>query len=268
MRGAALARRHGWPVLVAVLVLFGFGLLLVMLVTSLDQRAQLNQVEARSSAQDVTIRSLASGLATTEQQLLAHHISPSAAPPQVIISAEPGVVGPAGAAGANGAAGSPGAQGSPGSPGVAGSPGAAGSPGPSGPAGPKGDAGATGPQGPQGDQGPAGPQGAQGVPGPPCPDGYGQQPETINGHQALVCEQVTPSASASASPSPSVSGSAAPTAGPAGGVTPTPAAPSPSPPSFLRPTAPTHAPGPSPSGPHSGLLLLGPSYLPASRRQA
>lgn len=265
MRGAPLVRRHGWSAVVAVLVLLGFALLLVMLRTTLDQRAQLNQVEARSSAQSVTIGSLASGLATTEQQLEAHHISPSAAPPQVIISAEPGVAGPPGVqgvAGSPGAAGSPGVQGSPG---PAGSPGVDGSPGPSGPA---------GPQGPQGEPGPAGAQGPQGQPGPACPSGYALQPETINGHQAVVCElpaSPSPSASPSASASPTSSPPA--TAGPIPSATdsPTPTAAGPTaslPLAFLQPLDPaTPRPG-QPGGPHSGLLLLAPSYLPLSRRTA
>lgn len=274
MRGAPLVRRHGWSAVVAVLVLLGFALLLVMLMTTLDQRAQLNQVEARASAQSVTIDSLASGLATTEQQLEAHHISPSAAPPQVIISAEPGAVGPPGAQGVAGSPGVAGAPGAAGSPGPAGSPGADGSPGPSGPTGPQGEPGAVGPQGPQGEPGPAGAQGPQGQPGPACPSGYALQPETINGHQAVVCELPAPP-SPSASPSASASSSPPPTAGPLPSPTDSttpPAPPQPSPTvtmsAFLQPLASTRPGAPSPSGPRSGLLLLAPSYLPLSRRTA
>ena len=81
-----LVRRHGWSAAVAVMVLLGFALLLVMLVTTLDQRTQINQVEARSSAQGRTIGDLAVGLTTTRRQLQAHGISPSAPPPASIIA--------------------------------------------------------------------------------------------------------------------------------------------------------------------------------------
>ena len=260
MRGAALIRRHGWPVVVAVLVLLGFALLLVMLFTALDQRAQLNQVKAQSSADRDTINSLASGLTTTEQQLKAHGITPSAAPPAVIISAAPG------APGAAGAQGVPGAPGAVGSPGAQGSPGPVGSTGPSGPAGPQGEQGVQGVAGPQGDQGLVGPQGdpgPAGPPGPSCPDGYSLTPETINGRQALVCEQpasaspspappASPTDTASASPAPTDTGTAPPTLSPA----PTaPAAP-------ILPLA--VAPGRRPFTPRFALLPL--QLVPLPRR--
>jgi len=95
MRGVRLARRHGWPALVAVLVLLGFALLLAMLFTTLDQRTRLNEVSAQSSAQSRTIGGLAAGLTTTRRQLEAHGISPSAPPPASII-AQAGPAGPQG----------------------------------------------------------------------------------------------------------------------------------------------------------------------------
>lgn len=75
-----------------------------------------------------------------------------------------------------------------------------GSSGPPGPAGPSG-VGQTGPQGPQGVQGSPGPSGAAGSPGPACPSGYQPTQETINGRQALVCEQATTPSSPSSLPS-------------------------------------------------------------------
>lgn len=140
-------------------------------------------------------------------------------------------------------------------------------PAPSGPPGPQGDPG-VGQTGPPGPQGPAGPQGD---PGPACPSGYNLTPETINGHQALVCEQPA------ASPSPSSSDSGTPTAGPTPSSSPTapPSTPasSPAPPPILAPlttgaavapVTPAHMPHP----PTSGLLplVLGNLWLP--RRNA
>jgi hypothetical protein len=95
---------------------------------------------------------------------------------------------------------------------LAANPPAAGPSGPPGQAGPSGAPGASGADGKDGKdgavgtQGPAGkdgPNGAAGPAGPACPSGYTQTPETINGHQAVVCEQA-------ASPSPSPSGPASP----------------------------------------------------------
>lgn len=82
-------------------------------------------------------------------------------------------------------------------------------PAPSGPPGPPGPTGVgeTGPQGPQGEPGSAGPSGPAGSPGPACPSGYEPAQETINGHDAIVCEQ-TPSPSPS-SPTPSGTATAA-----------------------------------------------------------
>jgi hypothetical protein len=71
-----------------------------------------------------------------------------------------------------------------------------------GPSGPAGNPGQDGSQGPVGPVGPPGQSGAPGSPGPNCPSGYSLQPEVINGHNALVCEQA-PSPSTSSSPSAS-----------------------------------------------------------------
>lgn len=276
MRDTPLVRRHGWSAVVAVLVLAGFALLLVMLMTTLDQRTQLNQVEARASAQSRTIDSLASGLATTEQQLEAHHISPSAAPPQVIISAEPGIAGPAGVPGANG---SPGVAGAQGSPGPVGSAGPAGSPGPVGPTGPQGEPGADGQPGASGPQGPTGQDGAPGSP----PAGWafeagGVTYDCVPDDGTPAPHYTCPPRSPSASPSASASSSPPPTAGPIPSradrpTPPTAATPGPTAAvrstAFLQPLAPArYRPTTPPAAPHSGLLLLAPSYLPLSRRTA
>lgn len=252
-----------WPLVGGVVVVvLAVTVAMVLRVQHQQIDAQRRQLDEQGNA----ITGLSSGLATTEKQLTEHGISPSAAPPQVIISGVPGAAGPQGDRGAQGLAGSPGA---PGSPGPAGSVGPSG---PAGPVGPQGDPGVQGASGPQGATGAQGPQGDPGSPGPACPDGYTLQPETINGHQAVVCELP---ASPSASPSASDSSTPPPTAGPLPSPTDsvTPPAPTPSPSAstsaFLQPLAHATSPAPAtPHGPRSGLLLLAPSYLPLSRRTA
>jgi hypothetical protein len=116
---------------------------------------------------------------------------------------------------------------------------------------------------------PSGPAGAQGQPGRDgrdgqnCPDGYSLQPESINGHDALVCERPA-SASPSQSPTPSgtasptASPSATPTGSPSGGATsPTQAASAP----LLGPTLPAAAPARPRPFPHSALWPLQPLPL-------
>jgi hypothetical protein len=98
--------------------------------------------------------------------------------------------------------------------------GVAGQPGAAGPTGAAGEAGAAGKDGETGAAGPTGAQGEQGAPGPACPSGYSPTPETVNGHQAVVCEQPAPT------PPPSPSPTGATTTPPSGGP-PTPASPSP-----------------------------------------
>jgi hypothetical protein len=238
-------------------------------------RAQSGRIAAHTrteAAQQAEIDRFYGSLATAEAQLKAHGISPSVPPPAQIVKEVTGPAGPAGVPGAAGAAGPSGAAGSPGpvgSPGVPGSPGPAGA---SGPAGPQGPQGVAGQDGQPGAAGPQGPQGEPGSPGPNCPAGYSLQPEKINGHDAVVCELDT----TSPTPSPSASPTGAPTAGAVPSDTATPATttgmPAPTPPlpvvtPSVTVSALTHTqPTPSPSGPHSGLLLLAPSYLPIGRR--
>lgn len=224
------------------------------------------RLQSQNASRDRAITALSGSLATTEQQLKAHGISPSAAPPAQVIQGATGAQGP-GPSDAQVQAAvdeylavhppsgtvpaaqveadvtsylalhppAPGANASeaqvaaavaaymgvhPVPSGPAGSPGASGAAGGQGP---------VGPAGPQGDQGPAGAQGAQGgqgAPGPACPSGYSQQPEVVNGHNALVCEQdappsPTPTPSDTSTPAPAPT--ATPTAGP---ITPAGAPPS------------------------------------------
>jgi hypothetical protein len=192
----ASARRHWWT---AVLGLLAAGLLMVVAYTFVMLSAasdQLGGLRAQQSAQSQVIGSLSSGLSTAESQLSEHGIKPLPPPPQQII--EQGQAGPAGAQGVQGAAGP---SGLPGEPGPSGSPGATGPAGPTGPQGVPGASGAPGADGAAGPPGPPGPSGAPGAsgsPGPACPTGYSLQPEKLNGHEVLVCEQ-PPSPSSSAS---------------------------------------------------------------------
>ncbi len=257
MRGAGLVRRHGWSAAVTVMVLLGFALLLVMLVTTLDQRAQLNASEARSTRQGAQIDALSSGLATTERQLLAHGISPSAPPPQVIISGVPGASGPTGQQGpgpsdAQVAAGVAAYLALHPVPGVSNAQIAAAvtahlvaSPPPSGPQGPGPSdqqiavavasymAANPAPSGPSGPPGADGKDGVDGSPGPK-PGGwsfdaggvaYNCVPDDGTPAPHYTCPPVSPSASSSGSPSASATG--LPTDSPS--PTPTPAVPTSSP---------------------------------------
>ncbi len=195
----ARAQRHWWT---AVLGLLAAGFLAVLLYVMVELSAaseQLDGLRAQQAAQSRTIGSLSSGLSTAESQLSEHGIKPLAPPPQQII--EQGQTGPAGAQGAVGPIGATGPSGLPGPSGPSGAPGAAGA---------SGAPGADGAAGPPGPPGPPGAPGADGSPGPACPTGYTLAPESINGHDALVCEQPP-----STSPSPSGSTLPVPTASPA-----------------------------------------------------
>lgn len=269
-------------------------------VVMLVLRSQASQIEAQtrtSQTQQRAIDQLAGGLSAAESQLKAHGISPSVPPPQVIISGvagAPGIQGP-GPSDAQVASAVAAYLAAHPVPGVSVGQVAAAvtayliaTPAPSGPPGP-------GPSDQQvasavaaymaANPAPSGPPGAAGKDGangsPPAgwtfeangvtyncvPDGGTPAPH-------YTCPpQPSPSASPSASVSPSVSASPPATAGPIPSATdsPTPTAAGPTaslPLAFLQPLDPaTPRPG-QPGGPHSGLLLLAPSYLPLSRRTA
>lgn len=202
----------------------GIALLAYLLWGRHSDDRQIGALQEQQSADAARVALLASAEASARAQLLAHGISPAVAPPQEIIRE---VAGPAGSPGAQGAVGAPGATGPPGPQGKAGPPGpsgAAGLPGSPGPPGSSGAAGAPGSPGPQGSAGPggpSGPEGPQGPTGPPgqtCPSGYSLQPETINGHNALVCEQ---NATGTPSPTPTTSTTSPPTAPQTSAPTPT-----------------------------------------------
>lgn len=287
----------GVSLFVAAAVLMAF--LILKLGRASDQIGSLNQADA---ARDRAIAALADAEASARAQIKSLGGTPGVPPPQVIISGAAGAQGPGpsdaqvqaavdlyllahppsplvpaalveadvtaylalhppapsdaqvATAVAAFMAAHPAPNGQPGSPGPQGSPGV----------------GETGPAGPAGAQGPAG---EQGPPGPACPSGYSQQPETINGHQALVCEQVTASPSASASPSPSQSASLSGAPSPAAAVmspvtgkaSPAPSKSKLSAPAAPAKTQPPGRPAPRPSG-SSGLLPLGLGNLPLLRR--
>lgn len=234
----ARAQRHWWTAVLGLLAVGFLAVLLYVMVKLSAASDQLDGLRSQQASQARVIGSLSSGLSTAESQLAEHGIKPLAPPPQQII--EQGQAGPRGATGATGPAGLIGPSGSPGPVGPSGP---TGEPGPSGPPGPTGASGTDGAAGPAGPQGPAGPSGA---PGPECPMGYTLAPESINGHDALVCEQPAPASSPSSDPLPSASPAAARTTTHAA-HTSTPA---------LKSEVSTPA-GHGPSGPprHSGLLL-------------
>lgn len=253
----------GVSVLVSLLAL-----VLFLLLTVGRAGSRIDALSASAQSRDQAVGALADAVASERAQVKALGGTPAVPPPQVIIS---GVAGVAGAQGPQGAAGSPGPVGPSG---AAGSPGAPGSVGPSGPA------------GAQGETGPPGPPGPAGAPGSP-PAGwsfvvngtvYNCVPDDGTPAPHYTCPAQSPSARASASASPSASGSAPVTAGPlpsaTRGAVPGPTPPLPTLPivtsAFLTPlTAQSPAPTPARTpGPGSGLLLLAPSYLPLSRRQA
>jgi len=209
--------------LTGVAVVLGLAVvtLLIFLILELGRASeQIKYLDSASTARDRAIAALASGDSQLRAQVTSLGGTPKVPSPQVVISGIAGAAGAQGLPGVNGSpgvAGSAGPVGSPGAPGPSGAPGSPGMAGPSGPAGPQGVAG---PQGEPGQQGVQGDQGIQGSPGPNCPDGYSLQPEVINGHDALVCEQP---------PSPTVSPSAGaqsanPTGAAAPGRSPSPAA--------------------------------------------
>jgi len=230
-----------WSVLLGLLAASAVALGLFLMVKVSSASSQLDALRTQQSAQSQVIGDLSSGLSTAESQLKDHGIKPLAPPPQQII--EKGQAGPAGVQGAQGPAGLPGP------PGLSGVPGSAGPSGPSGPPGPSGASGAPGADGAAGPPGPAGPPGAPGAngsPGPACPTGYTPQPETINGHQAVVCEE-PPSPSSSPSDSPPLP-SASPVAVRTTGRVSRGSAP------VLTSESSTRVPAP-PSAPRSGLVL-------------
>lgn len=107
---------------------------------------------------------------------------------------------------------------------------AAGPTGPQGPAGVQGEPGAVGPSGPAGPAGKDGEQGTTGAPGPACPSGYSPTPETVNGHNAVVCEQPTsPPSTSPPAPAPSSPATASTAAARAPSKAPKPAKPTPTP---------------------------------------
>lgn len=228
MRTARFTRNLGLWLFLGSLAL-GFVILGVFLVERLGAAGtQLTSVRAQLASQGQVVQNLAGGLALTEQQLTAHGIKPVPPPPQTII--QQGAAGPPGpgptdtqvytavmaylkanppAAGPAGPAGAPGKDGA--APSTeqiaaaaaryfAANPPAAGATGPPGPAGVAGPAGVTGDAGPAGPAGAPGTAGPAGAPGPACPTDYTPQPETINGHQALVCESEQPPSNSSPNP--------------------------------------------------------------------
>lgn len=296
-------RRRGLHAAVLALALLAI-LVLVWMVTRLGAASgQLDTQRRQLSAQNAAITQLAAGLGTTEQQLKAHGISPSAPPPASII-AQAGPAGPPGPGPSDAQvqaavdvylgehpptgtvpaaqveadvtaylAQHPPAPGPPPSDAQVADAVAtymAAHPAPSGPPGSPGAQGqpGVGETGPAGPPGAAGPQGPQGEPGPACPSGYQLTSETMaSGRQALVCEQPpSPSASATATPPP-------PTAGPA--PTPSAAATTPAtapdtlvltdliPTAALTPAAPS-GPAQHPTAPRAALWPL--QLLPLPRR--
>lgn len=172
----------------------------------------LRSLQDANAARDRAIAALSVQVESYRSQAAQHGL-PTGPPPVQIVQGAAGAAGAQGIQGIPGVAGLPGVAGSPGPRGEVGPVGSPGAVGPSGAVGPAGAAGAQGAAGPAGPAGEAGPAGPSGPPGPACPGGYSDEPETINGHQALVCE---------ASPSPSPSGSAS--------STPSSPVPSPTPP--------------------------------------
>lgn len=200
--------------------------------------SELDSLRAQQVSQDKVVGDLSTGLSMAESQLRQHGIEPVPPPPQTIIEqgatgpqgpgpsdaqvatavaayllAHPAPAGPPPSVGVVSAAVAQYLQANPPAAGKDGVPGAGPSdaqvaaavaaymsqhPAPAGPAGPQGVAGPAGPAGPAGEEGPAG------APGPACPSGYVLTQESVNGHQALVCEaQPSPSPSASSSSSSS-----------------------------------------------------------------
>lgn len=214
MRNALRVR--GPRAAIALLALFLVAIVVWMVLRLGAASTQLDTLRAQVSTQSETVAQLSAGLTTTEEQLRAHGVTPSAPPPAQIIE---GVAGPAGAPGAQGAAGPQGSAGAVGPAGAVGSAGAAGSPGGVGPSGAPGSpgaqgavgaAGAAGPPGPQGAAGPAGPAGAQGPQGQsgPPPSGWSWTDASGTTYDCALDSQTpgphyTCTARAAPSPSPS-----------------------------------------------------------------
>jgi hypothetical protein len=199
MRTIGALTRTRWLALTAAALAAGFVILGWFLLDRLGAAGeQLDALRAQQTSQARTIDGLAGSLTVAEQQLTAHGITPVPPPPQTII--RQGDAGPPG----------PGPTDAQVLAAVAAylkaNPPAAGPPGPAGAAGPAGKDGATpstdqiaaavarylaanppaaGPAGAAGATGSAGPAGAS---GPACPTGYSPQPESVNDHQALICE--------------------------------------------------------------------------------
>lgn len=218
----------------------GIALLAYLLWGRHSDDRQIGALQEQQSADAARVALLASAEASARAQLLAHGISPSVAPPQEIIRE---IAGPAGSPGVQGAAGSSGPPGPQGKAGPPGPSGVAGLPGSPGPPGSPGAAGAPGTPGPEGSAGPSGPPGPEGPPGQNCPSGYSLQPETINGHNALVCEQNT-----TGTPSP----------------TPTTSAPAPGTTSNTSPPAAPQTSAPAPTTHNSSRVNPSPSGDPTT----
>lgn len=252
----------GGVVTFALMVLVAF---LFMVVGRASSR--IDVLNSAGVQQSRAVAALASGDSQLRSQVLGLGGTPKVPPPQVIISGAAGPQGPAGI-GVPGPSGPAGASGAPGSPGVS----ITGPVGPSGPVGPQGEPGV-------GETGAAGPAGQDGAPGSP-PAGwvfeaggvtYDCVPDDGTPAPHYTCPPQSPSPSASPSDSSSPPATAGPLPSATDSLTPTPAAPSPTPTvtstAFLQSLTPGRSKAP-PAGPHSGLLLLAPSYLPLSRRTA
>lgn len=242
-----LLRTHGWRIAMGTVLFAGVVAVLFMLFQLGSASTQLESLRRQSDAQNAQIAALSGGLATTEQQLKAHGIAPSAAPPSQIIRGAAGPQGPGPsdvqvqvAVATYLAAHPPAVNASaaqvedavsaylllhPPTPGpgptqaqiaAAVSSYLASNPPPSGPAGPTGSAGATGPQGPVGPQGAQGPVGATGP--PPAgwtwtdPNGVtyncSEDAQTPSPHYTCAAASPSPTPTPS-SPTPTMSGALA-----------------------------------------------------------
>lgn len=283
-----------------ILTAAGVSLLMALVALVVFLLLTLDRASTRIDSQGQAVSALAGAVESERAQIRALGGTPAVPPPQVIISGvagAPGIQGP-GPSDAQVASAVAAYLTAHPVPGVSGEQVAAAvtayliaTPAPSGPSGPPGpgpsdqqvaEAVASYLQAnppPSGPPGAAGKDGANGSP----PAGwtfeangvtYNCVPDNATPAPHYTCPpQPSPSASPSPSVSPSASASPPATAGPIPSATdsPTPTAAGPTaslPLAFLQPLDPaTPRPG-APAGPHSGLLLLAPSYLPLSRRTA
>lgn len=93
---ADVMRARWWPLALGALSAAVLAVLVWMLLRLGTASSELEALRSRSSVQDATISQLSGGLSTTEAQLRAHGVTPSAPPPAQIVQ---GVAGPAGAQG-------------------------------------------------------------------------------------------------------------------------------------------------------------------------